>query len=211
MKKVFFIFICSFFFFFNLVAQKKWNIAFKLGPTITKYHWEHELNPGNELKMGLGLSTGFDFYRFYTNNFFFKTGANYNLKTYKGKSVWIEYNDTIKLEYKVKESYFTLPVMLGFYFKIKKQRFFVSAGYEFNFYFFKTLKSNRFPTVRRAVDNLLITPKYIVNISYLYKINEKYTLMFNPEYAWNLGVNNDLNISDDLSSLRLNFSVIYKF
>lgn len=35
--------------------------------------------------------------------------------------------------------------------------------------------------------------------------------MFNLEYAWNLGVNENSGISDDLSSLRLNFAVVYKF
>lgn len=59
----------------NALAQKKWKVAFKFGPAITKDHYG-DLYPQSlqrKSQYALGLSTGFDFYRYYENNFFFKT------------------------------------------------------------------------------------------------------------------------------------------
>ena len=190
----------------SINSQSNWKISFKTGPAFSKS--KYDPRNGTE-KYGLGLSSGFDFYRFKKEHLFFKTGINYNLKV-TNYSVVLNIDTTF--ESKSKGSHVTIPLMLGYRINIDQHNFFVAAGLEIDYLFDMVQTSNLYGTARWYSHSLEhLAPKYVLSIAYLNKINEHYSLMFNPEYSSNLGIRDILDNGDKIASWRFNFGIIYKY
>ncbi|MCF6241199.1 MAG: PorT family protein [Bacteroidales bacterium] len=199
---------------FNTYAQKKWYSSFVLGPNLTK-HRNIDIYPNAISNVsstyGLGLTAGFDFYRIYHNNVFFKTGLRYKLKSSSGTMRYHFFPDSTTYEnYTLKDSYINLPVMFGYLFHIKKQKLKLSTGFEFDYMFYVNNTWGDDHVAQNVSSIYNISPKFVISASYLYRLNDKITLTVSPEFAQSKMIDEYTDFGDYLIEWHLNFGVIFK-
>ncbi len=201
---------------YSSFAQKKWHSSFFVSPWFTKSYETYSYYPDTidvskaYNKKGLAFIAGIDFYRNYNYNFFFKTGIHYGFAHQKGKSAFVNYNTGAVdyYNYKYNESYAFLPIMFGYKFNIKKQKLFLSAGMEFKYTFhYSGYYENygKFSAYNNFIYNTYI--KFVFSAGYTYQLNDRFTLIFNPEYVQSKTFD-QLDWGDYLLEFRLKFGVV---
>jgi hypothetical protein len=194
-------------------GQKKWYSSFILGTNFSKARIT-EIYPlamyYTQSDFGVGLSSGVDFYRVYSNNVFFKTGIRYMLKSNSGTIQYRFYQDSIIYQdFKANDSYINMPLMLGYLFNIKKQRFMLSTGIELNYLFYINSTYDTNHVKEFSSGNYNITPKFVISASYLYKFNERFSFYVSPEYSQSKMIDDYTDFGDYLIEWRLNLGIIF--
>ncbi len=199
----------------SVFSQKKWHSSFFISPWFTKSYNEYSFYPDTidvseaYNKKGISFITGFDFYRMYQYNFFFKTGIHYGLETNKGKAASINYTGDVRYyNYKYRESFAFVPLMFGYKFNIKKQMFYISAGMELKYLFHYSGDYEGYGKYSGYTNFIYNTyVKFAFSAAYMYQINDHFTLFFNPEYVQSKTFD-QIDWGDYLLELRLKFGVV---
>jgi len=187
----------------NAKAQKKWRIGFTLSPVLSKsvYSDDYMANyPEASSKIGLGISSGVDFYRLYGNHLMFKTGIQYNLKRFQ---VHHPVSNEGYVDFYRNLSFMILPFAFQYNFKIKQHRLFANTGVNLS-WLYKSVDKTDTETYTNQYISWYPETELFLGIGYMYKIKDKYTFFINPEYSPKI-------FTDDYSTFRLNFGVIFNY
>ena len=187
----------------NAKAQKKWRIGFTLSPVLSKSVLTDNylaIHPEASTKMGLGVSSGVDFYRLYGEHLMFTTGIYYNLKNFQ---LYQPLSNGEYFDIQNKSSLLTIPLGLRYNFKIKQQSFFVNTGGEISWLFKSKAKMDG-ETLPIYYGGFETVYELFFGLGYMYKFKDKYTFFVNPEYSPKI-------FTDDYHTFRLNFGVILNY
>ena len=187
---------------FNTSAQNKWQIGANISPLFSKYLYSGAVindNPLTETNSRLGFSTGIDAYRVFGTHIKFKTGLNFLLRNYKAY---------IKLsgsgDYKNINSHIYsvgLPLGLQYYFKIKKQQFFISTVYELS-YMFKSVDKIDSRKYSRTYSTWNLDTELFFGAGYLFNFSDKYRFFIQPEYSPQI-------FNEDYQTFCINLGIIF--
>lgn len=219
MKKTFLIlFILSFI--FNCYSQSRISVGVMASPDFTYVNGAFIKNKNTTDYTIPGFSFGLTVYKKLSKHFFINSGIWYAKRGIKSTST-VAYVDTLGhvllvvpgMRYHRYQD-IEIPLLLNYKFGKAKIQYTASIGASFSFSLKETLTSvTQYENTTYIIPSPQVAPERIylsMGLGVLYKVNETYTLLFEPNYKIDVkGI--VTSIFDDTHSFGLRTTLIYKF
>jgi hypothetical protein len=217
--KLFFIFLFNLFI-LNVFSQSRTSVGVMASPDFTYVNGAFIKNKNTIDYTIPGFSFGLTVYKKLSKHFFINTGIWYAKRGIKNTTT-VAYADTLGHVFLVvpgmnyhRYQDIEIPLLLNCKFGKSKIQYTASIGASFSFSVKETITTetdvykitHNIPSPQFAPDRIYLS----MGVGVLYKVNEKYTLLFEPNYKIDVkGI--VTSIFDDTHSFGLRTTLIYKF
>lgn len=207
--------------FFSSYSQSRTSIGVMASPDFTYVNGSFSKNNGGTLFYTIpGFSFGLTVYKKLSKHFFINSGIWYAKRGIK-YTINVAYADTLGNVFLITPGMtyhryqdIEIPLLMNYKIGKSKIQFTASIGTIFSFGLKEILTTETsYTTYSYDVKSLKVAPERIylsMGLGVLYKVNEKYTLLFEPNYK--IDVKAIVNSAyDDTHSFGLRTTLIYKF
>lgn len=217
--KLFSIFLFNLFI-IDTFSQSRTSVGVMASPDFTYVNGAFNKNKNTTDYTIPGFSFGLTVYKKLSKHFFINTGIWYAKRGIKN-TVTVAYVDTLGhvllvvpgMRYHRYQD-IEIPLLLNFKFGKSKIQYTASIGAAFSFGLKETLTTETsHSTYSYIITSPAVAPERIylsMGLGVLYKVNEKYTLLFEPNYKIDVKAI-VTSIFDDTHSFGLRTTLIYKF